>query len=51
MELVPGGTLRDMLRSTPQLPIDRALWIALDLADADARFSLQLALKLRPVME
>ena len=37
MELVSGGTPRDLLNAQPQLPIDRTLWIALDLADALTR--------------
>jgi serine/threonine protein kinase/tetratricopeptide (TPR) repeat protein len=37
MEYVSGGDLRDLLRQQPQLPIERALSIALDLADALTR--------------
>jgi serine/threonine protein kinase len=37
MEYVPGGSLRDVLTATPQLPLERVLWIALDLADALTR--------------
>ncbi|MEO8184654.1 MAG: protein kinase, partial [Deltaproteobacteria bacterium] len=37
MEYVAGGSLRDLLRRQPQLPIARALSIALELVDALAR--------------
>lgn len=37
MELVEGGSLRDLLDREPRLPIARALNIALDLADALTR--------------
>jgi serine/threonine-protein kinase len=37
MEYVAGGSLRDMLRDTPQLSVDRVLEIGLDLADALTR--------------
>lgn len=37
MEYVAGGSLADLLRETPQLPISRVLEIALDLADALTR--------------
>ncbi|NJL94507.1 MAG: serine/threonine protein kinase [Anaerolineae bacterium] len=37
MEYVPGGSLRDVLRQTPQLPVPRVLAIALELADALTR--------------
>lgn len=37
MEYVAGGSLRDALREIPQLPVRRALQIALDLADALTR--------------
>ena len=33
MEYVPGGSLYDLLRKTPRLPISRVLEIALDLSD------------------
>jgi tRNA A-37 threonylcarbamoyl transferase component Bud32 len=37
MEYVPGGSLRDLLRRSPRLPLGRALQIALEVADALAR--------------
>jgi len=37
MEYVSGGALDDLLQETPQLPVDRVLDIALDLADALTR--------------
>lgn len=37
MEYVPGGSLRQMLEETPQLPLEQALDIALELADALSR--------------
>ncbi len=37
MEYVSGGSLDSLLKTTPQLPIERALQIALDLSDALAR--------------
>jgi serine/threonine protein kinase/tetratricopeptide (TPR) repeat protein len=37
MEYVSGGSLRDLLEEQPQLPIQRVLEIALDLADALTR--------------
>ncbi len=37
MEYVGGGTLRELLRKQPQLPVPRVLEIALDLADALTR--------------
>lgn len=37
MEYVAGGSLRDVLDATPKLSIQRALYIALDLADALTR--------------
>lgn len=37
MEFVAGGSLRDVLDETPRLTIQRALYIALDLADALTR--------------
>ncbi len=37
MEYVDGGTLADLLKRQPQLPVDRALAIALELADALTR--------------
>jgi NarL family two-component system response regulator LiaR len=37
MEYVPGGSLADLLRNQPQLPLERALAIGLELADALAR--------------
>jgi serine/threonine-protein kinase len=37
MEYVPGGSLRDLLDKEPQLPLRRALDIALELADALVR--------------
>lgn len=37
IEYVSGGSLRDLLNETPQLPIQRALEIALDVADALTR--------------
>lgn len=37
MEYVPGGTLRQLLEETPQLPLNQALDISLELADALAR--------------
>ncbi len=37
MELVEGGTLDDLLRQMPRLPLDQVLNIALDLADALTR--------------
>jgi predicted ATPase/pimeloyl-ACP methyl ester carboxylesterase/DNA-binding SARP family transcriptional activator/tRNA A-37 threonylcarbamoyl transferase component Bud32 len=37
MEYVPGGTLRDLLDKTPQLPLDQVLDIGLELADALGR--------------
>ena len=37
MEYVGGGTLADLLKRQPQLPIERALPIALELADALTR--------------
>lgn len=37
MEYVGGGTLRDLLIEQPQLPLDRVMEIALDLADALTR--------------
>ena len=37
MEYVGGGTLAELLRRQPQLPLERALAIALELADALAR--------------
>jgi hypothetical protein len=37
MEYVSGGSLRDLLEQQPQLPLERALDIALELADALAR--------------
>src|SRR5579859_3285849 len=37
MEYVSGGSLADVLKTQPQLPIDRVLAIALELADALAR--------------
>ncbi len=41
LEYVGGGTLRDLLKEQPQLPIRRVLEIALDLADALTRASPQ----------
>jgi predicted ATPase len=37
MEYVSGGSLDDLLRDTPQLPVERVLAIALELADALTR--------------
>lgn len=37
MEYVGGGTLADLLKRQPQLPLEQALGIALELADALAR--------------
>jgi serine/threonine protein kinase len=37
MEYMPGGSLRDLLRRSPRLPLGRALQIALEVADALAR--------------
>jgi NarL family two-component system response regulator LiaR len=37
MEYVPGGSLADLLRDQPQLPLERALGIGLEVADALAR--------------
>ncbi|HUM69820.1 MAG TPA: protein kinase, partial [Chloroflexota bacterium] len=37
MEYVPGGSLRELLASQPQLPINRLLNLALELADALSR--------------
>ncbi|MCI0397559.1 MAG: serine/threonine protein kinase, partial [Chloroflexi bacterium] len=37
MEYVPGGSLRHLLDKTPQLPVERGLDIALELADALSR--------------
>ena len=37
MEYVAGGSLRELLEDQPQLPVDRVLEIALDLADALTR--------------
>lgn len=37
MEYVSGGSLRDILQKTPRLSVQRALYIALDLADALTR--------------
>lgn len=37
MEYVGGGSLKDLLEETPQLPVERVLEIALDLSDALAR--------------
>jgi non-specific serine/threonine protein kinase len=37
MEYVEGGSLRDLLREQPQLPLERVLEIGLDLADALTR--------------
>jgi len=37
MEYVPGGSLRDLLRGSPRLPLGRSLQIALEVADALAR--------------
>lgn len=37
MDYAAGGTLADLLRRQPQLPLDRALAIALELADALTR--------------
>lgn len=37
MEFVSGGSLRDVLHEAPQLSVQRALYIALDLADALTR--------------
>jgi len=37
MEFVEGGSLHDLLRKTPQLPVDRVLQLGLDLADALTR--------------
>jgi serine/threonine protein kinase len=37
MEYVPGGSLADLLKRQPQLPIERVLTIALELSDALAR--------------
>jgi NarL family two-component system response regulator LiaR len=37
MEFVGGGSLADLLRRTPKLPIDRVVAIALELADALSR--------------
>jgi NarL family two-component system response regulator LiaR len=37
MEYVPGGSLADLLRNQPQLPLERALGIGLEVADALAR--------------
>lgn len=37
MEYIPGGSLQDLLEQHPQLPLDRALEISLELADALAR--------------
>jgi serine/threonine protein kinase/DNA-binding SARP family transcriptional activator/predicted ATPase len=37
MEYAPGGTLRGLLERQPQLPLDQALNIALELADALSR--------------
>lgn len=37
MEYVAGGSLRDVLDATPKLTIQRALYVALDLADALTR--------------
>ena len=37
MEYVPGGSLRELLKQQPQLPLAKALNISLELADALAR--------------
>ncbi|MEL7434583.1 MAG: protein kinase, partial [Chloroflexota bacterium] len=37
MEYVQGGSLRDVLEQTPQFSVQRALYVALDLADALTR--------------
>ena len=37
MEYAPGGSLADLLRNQPQLPLPRAVGIALEVADALAR--------------
>lgn len=37
MEYIPGGSLRDLLRLQPRLPLKQALDVALELADALAR--------------
>ena len=37
MELVPGGTLADLLKTAGPLPVERTLTLALELADALAR--------------
>ena len=37
MEYVPGGSLADLLKRQPQLPLERALSIALEVTDALAR--------------
>jgi serine/threonine protein kinase len=37
MEYMPGGSLRDLLDKTPQLPLSQTITIALELADALAR--------------
>ncbi|MCL4871241.1 MAG: protein kinase [Anaerolineae bacterium] len=37
MEFVPGGSLRQLLEQRPQLPLEQALTIALELADALSR--------------
>jgi serine/threonine protein kinase len=37
MEYAPGGSLADLLRNQPQLPLERALAIGLEVADALAR--------------
>ncbi len=37
MEYVPGGSLQDLLNEQPQLPVEQAIDLALELADALAR--------------
>jgi serine/threonine-protein kinase len=37
MEYVPGGSLQDLLKKQPRLPLEQVLTIALELADALAR--------------
>ena len=36
-QFIPGGSLRDLLNKQPQLPVERVIEIALDLADALTR--------------
>jgi serine/threonine protein kinase len=37
MEYIPGGSLRDLIESIPQIPLEQVLNITLDLADALTR--------------